>query len=376
MFKKALSVVEPSSASGHVTKTLADTVGRVRGFPTALLVGQEKFLDHLKTYPKEELEKEIAHLKKDPRLKDTIIRIGHGDIVEDYKRLLTNKNSLMIDRVLGALTVPVNNVTAAMTRNNHYYPVTDTVQLYGHLPEVAHHELGHAKDFNKHKGVRGKILGAGRWVEQLAIPTIMGGPMTQFLESNANEEAEKTYKGDMREFRRRLWPARGTYWSALAASLAMLHPAVRERVADYFNSAKTPQEQALKGIGLGLGIAGVGALGGRAFAETRNLFDDGKKQTKKANMNTQEAYIQGFVKRAAEYGYNQQEALRLLKQANPGTPVVTGTAAASAPPAKPGFFQGIKDTFKKVMPGIPTTIGNTAGGYEDLARKFQEQAGG
>jgi hypothetical protein len=34
-------------------------------------------------------------------------------------------------------------------------------------------------------------------------------------------------------------------------------------------------------------------------------------------MTTEEAYIEGFVKRAAEYGYNQQEALNILKQASP-----------------------------------------------------------
>lgn len=33
-------------------------------------------------------------------------------------------------------------------------------------------------------------------------------------------------------------------------------------------------------------------------------------------MNTQQAYINGFVKRAAEYGYKTNEALDILKQAN------------------------------------------------------------
>jgi len=42
-------------------------------------------------------------------------------------------------------------------------------------------------------------------------------------------------------------------------------------------------------------------------------------------MNTQQAYINGFVKRAAEYGYNRQEALEIYKQA---------TAADAPFPAK------------------------------------------
>jgi len=35
-------------------------------------------------------------------------------------------------------------------------------------------------------------------------------------------------------------------------------------------------------------------------------------------MNTQQAYINGFIKRANEYGLNQYQAVELLKQANPG----------------------------------------------------------
>lgn len=42
-------------------------------------------------------------------------------------------------------------------------------------------------------------------------------------------------------------------------------------------------------------------------------------------MGTEQAYIEGFVKRAAEYGFNEQEALNILKQA---------TAADAPFPAK------------------------------------------
>lgn len=39
---------------------------------------------------------------------------------------------------------------------------------------------------------------------------------------------------------------------------------------------------------------------------------------KKANMNTlQQAFVNGFVKRAAEYGVNEYQAIELLKQAAP-----------------------------------------------------------
>ena len=72
-------------------------------------------------------------------------------------------------------------------------------------------------------------------------------------------------------------------------------------------------------------------------------------------MSTQQAYINGFVKRAAEYGYSRQQAATILKQAN---------------------VQGVLDSMKKgfgnlksrVMGGYPEPIGPTqppdSRGYE------------
>jgi hypothetical protein len=50
-------------------------------------------------------------------------------------------------------------------------------------------------------------------------------------------------------------------------------------------------------------------------------------------MNTQQAYINGFFKRAAEYGFSEQEATELLKSAAP--PAVTSVAAPAAKPRVP-----------------------------------------
>ena len=98
-------------------------------------------------------------------------------------------------------------------------------------------------------------------------------------------------------------------------------------------------------------------------------------------MNTQQAYINGFVKRASEYGLSQREAIELLKQSADTAPVVnTGTASAtppppaaasaSAPPAKPGFFQRL---FNKAP---VSTVGNTAEGVNKMMDRFNELGGG
>jgi hypothetical protein len=98
-------------------------------------------------------------------------------------------------------------------------------------------------------------------------------------------------------------------------------------------------------------------------------------------MNTQQqAYINGFVKRASEYGLNQNEAIELLKQSADAPPVVnTGTATSTPPaapapapvaPAKPGFFQRL---FNKAP---VSTVGNTAEGVNKMMDKFNELGGG
>jgi len=57
-------------------------------------------------------------------------------------------------------------------------------------------------------------------------------------------------------------------------------------------------------------------------------------------MNTQQqAYIEGFVKRANDYGLNHNEAIELLKSALDPAAVNTGTVAAA--PAKPNMNQRI-----------------------------------
>jgi hypothetical protein len=53
-------------------------------------------------------------------------------------------------------------------------------------------------------------------------------------------------------------------------------------------------------------------------------------------MTTQQAYINGFIKRASEYGYSESQAIEILKQAADPLPVNTGTAAAAPAPINPG----------------------------------------
>ena len=91
-------------------------------------------------------------------------------------------------------------------------------------------------------------------------------------------------------------------------------------------------------------------------------------------MTSEQAYVDGFVKRASEYGFNTQEALSLLKTAQPGAEAGANPPRTAKP--VPGVFNKVQQYFKSKVPIYPTSLGNTAGGYDQLERQIQEQAGG
>jgi hypothetical protein len=296
MFKKAFKIEEPAKdVLSQLDYGIASTVGRAKALPFSLLVGQEKAWQDLKGPDKKVLQKELAHLQKDPRLKDVVVRLNHTNLMDDLKRIWSDQHAVnnpfktvplkLINTFLHASTAPM----LSMRRADHYNPITNTVGLYSGIPEVAHHELGHARDFNNNS-LSTPFRNIASTLEQRFLP-FQAGPVTQLLESAANHEAEKGYKGDMREFRRRLWPARGTYWGVgLGTAAYALHPGLREKVHDfiagdpgsYSDDWQGKLLKGLRGFGAGVALPAAGALTGRLFAEARNLFDRGGKKEKKA----------------------------------------------------------------------------------------------
>lgn len=80
-------------------------------------------------------------------------------------------------------------------------------------------------------------------------------------------------------------------------------------------------------------------------------------------MNTlQQAYVNGFVKRASQHGLNEMEAISLLKQANPGPQPAPNPPGPAANP--PGFLvrnaQKAEDFYRnaksRVQPGVGTGV--------------------
>ena len=72
-------------------------------------------------------------------------------------------------------------------------------------------------------------------------------------------------------------------------------------------------------------------------------------------MTSEQAYVDGFVKRAAEYGFDETEAMNILKQAVAEMPMASKTKAP--PPRVPNSIKGnandIANRIKK--PLVPLT---------------------
>ena len=89
-------------------------------------------------------------------------------------------------------------------------------------------------------------------------------------------------------------------------------------------------------------------------------------------MSTQQAYINGFVKRASEYGLDQNQAVELLKQAGPistgtGAAVSTGTAVAAP---------HINETGAALStPAKGPTRKPFTGGYENMTPEIKKNLG-
>lgn len=76
--------------------------------------------------------------------------------------------------------------------------------------------------------------------------------------------------------------------------------------------------------------------------------------------NLETSYVSGFVKRAAEYGIDEQAALYLLKQANPSI-----QSTGKAPVVKPSTTKTLSNKIKPAAPKINSIADqNDIAGYK------------
>lgn len=184
------------------------------------------------------------------------VRVGGGDVIDDLKRVVTNKDLYLPEKALGTIGTLMTSPNAALGRADHFNPYSNTIQSYSGDPAVLAHELGHAADFNRFqresKG-KGSLYRNSRQLSAMAgrMAAGLGGaskavagqvgrvavqPMTLLTEARATENALKgealrkamavqygtDEAGAAEQARNILAPAYGTYLGgATAAGLGL-----------------------------------------------------------------------------------------------------------------------------------------------------------
>jgi hypothetical protein len=254
MLKAAIEVTEATSPIGKGTAVIAGTLGRAVALPKAVLTGQEKVLDYLRSAKADDLKKLFRKAKKDPVLHNTLVRVEHGDLLDDYRRLLGNENISIPTKVLGSAALPITNLVTSLKRSTHYNPLTDTVSVFGDAPELALQEVKRARKY-----------------KELTNKSLVEAAKNQLIDPKMHEAG---YTKGEAEFRRRTWPANAAAWTGLATLLASLHPAVHDKLHEltgFMNISDSPEvNNVLRKVMIGTGALGLGALGGRVAAEIKN----------------------------------------------------------------------------------------------------------
>lgn len=262
--KVGFTVAETSPYNAE--RWVAESLGRLGGLYGATTVGQEKFLSYLKNPQKKDIEEKLQKFQKNKNLENTLVRLKGTDTIDDIKRIWRNDKQGLIAKLISTPLTPIANLQMSLTRGTGYNPFSDTATIFQKIPEIAQHEVGHAADFNNKSKAARTAYGLGRALEGtlLGAVGIQGGPLTQWQETAANREAYKAVGDDKpawQNFRRRIWPARGTYIGGLGGSVAALAAGMNPM------------------IGGTMGIP-VGAIGGRILAEMKNWLENRQNKNK------------------------------------------------------------------------------------------------
>lgn len=224
--KNALTVEE----GGPVSRVVASTLGRLNplSLPTLLLTTKaytDPSRDLLGRKDNERMQRheDTAKLieKYDPEaLKDTVLRLGGVDVMDDYfyqkdrgrklpwynrvgGRLWQNPKTSIIGKTLATMAMPYLVGNAVLNRGSNYNSFTDVANVYQDEQAITEHELGHALDINKLYGLRPgaakddslmgragqELKGAARDAYMLAYSNIPG--FNLLPEARANIESQK-----------------------------------------------------------------------------------------------------------------------------------------------------------------------------------------
>lgn len=175
--KQAISVEE----GGPVGRFTASTLGRINpNSLVSLILSRNAYHDPSRNFEGTFLKKRFKRHERTARLlekydpealKNTVLRLGGTDIVDDiiyakergeklpwYRRIggrvWHNPRTSIAGKLLGTVTVPIGSSLSNVTRGSNYNPFSDVATVYQHEDPIVEHELGHALDFNRVYGIR------------------------------------------------------------------------------------------------------------------------------------------------------------------------------------------------------------------------------
>jgi hypothetical protein len=211
---------------------VAGTLGRVGGASAAVLLDPGNFVNFLAGLEPAEAGRVIQtmQLKHPEALEGVAVNLGGTDLWNDWKRTINNKKLTPVEKALGVVVAAPQGALLGMAgRGDHYNAFSDSVTSFSGNPHVLAHELGHAIDFNKRKGLhrslyalRGLLAGvAGAAVAGPVGMAAAGGLDTLGKEYNASSTALRaTPSKDRAASRNILAPAYGSYVGGFAGSIA------------------------------------------------------------------------------------------------------------------------------------------------------------
>jgi hypothetical protein len=181
---RALTILPPTTKAaltveqgGLPSRIAANSIGHVGNLLTgAPIVSMRSFVNPSgERAEKHEESAELLESAEPHALKDTKLRLGGGDIVDDILwkrenadtgplkwnqriggRVWHNPRTGILGKLLGTVGTPLASTLTPLLRAPHYSPYTDVATNFWDERGVTEHELGHAIDFNTVSSEKGK----------------------------------------------------------------------------------------------------------------------------------------------------------------------------------------------------------------------------
>jgi hypothetical protein len=144
------SALEVEDKENVLFRPLSSTLGRLSS------IGLGHSLEvptHTASLEDEGIKRHLRSIKDHPALKNVGVHLGSVRMFDRLKRTWKNDKTDFLNKLHSTLTLPMTGLSSALSRADHFDPISNTVTVYHGAPSILAHELGHALDYNTSKDV-------------------------------------------------------------------------------------------------------------------------------------------------------------------------------------------------------------------------------